>query len=126
MNRSSRLGTAALIASGLVWTTVAPAIANDLHLAIDSKYHGDWDDLVDTLCARMEPPGGDPVAEVRVHIAPVDGTGPSFLIADTTSGNGPNCTANLSIPEDELYRMTVIAAKFDGTTWKSKTGTFYT
>lgn len=121
-----RAAFASGVGSLVVIAVAGPAAANDLTLnwqsPSDSRLtaRGIWDDSADNLCARGT------WWTARVVIRPVDGTGPTFTIDD--SPNPPDqtrtCTGNLSIPEDELYRMEVKTA--DGS-WSTKTsGTFYT
>jgi hypothetical protein len=101
-----RLLTAGIGTAALVLGVAAPAVASDKTLTGDSayddgKYRGIWEDAYDNLCARSL--GPDPAL---VKIEPADGSGPSFQIKDP-SGGGRTCTGNLSIPEDEMYWMTV-------------------
>lgn len=87
--------------------TALPAMANNVDLVVGGAHHGIWTDSTDNLGACL----GGSIRWVKAvaSIRPADGSGPKFSITDTTAVNGCVFTGNLSIPEDELYIMTVTA-----------------
>ena len=66
-----------------------------------------WRDGTDQLGACLG--GTGTFYKAVVTIRPADGQGPVFSVTDSIVGNSCTYTANLSIPEDERYVMTLIA-----------------
>lgn len=127
-----RLG--AVICTSAVAATVmiaGPAFANDYSAEFNPTSgpnlgRGTWDDLTDNLCAKsyVGPPSQ---TKIVVKIAPTPGeSGGPFQVTDTGNSSGTQtCTGNLSIPEDQLYRMTIVSYQDDGIFTQVK-GTFRT
>lgn len=124
MRKTRLTAGVSLAAIGFLAGSVGPALANDYSRAITGSYGtavvGFWDDSIDTLCVRTYLPIAG-----QVNITPNDGSGPSFYARDANSSDSNRvCTGNLSIPEDELYKMTLRWEAPSGTVVKY-VGTFY-
>lgn len=102
----------ALAALGVAATSVfileAPAVAGDFYREWPDEVDTAaiviawWYDNTDTLCVKSAYRGH---AVARMY--PADGSGPSFSVTDYKSSPGRTCTGNLSIPEDQKYRVVV-------------------
>lgn len=119
MKTRSIIATAVACGLGIpLFGPATAAFANDVTLCASTACSGSWavkgtwDDSIDTLCGKSTG------VAAAVKIEPVDGTGPT---ASVGVAGDRKCTGNLSVPEDELYRMTIY-----GPTIGTKTVQFYT
>lgn len=128
--KATRIWSTALAAVAFTAIAAGPAAAADktVHVLLPGQSahewagRGSWDDGDDTLCVIV----GDRASHLKAvaRIAPVSGTGPIFSVTDFYPQSG-NCTMNLRIPEDRLYRMTVTVTQRNGDTFAASSR-FYT
>lgn len=121
-----------IIVSVITVPTIAllssPASAKDFYLKIDAPNGAygvaQWFDGSESLCifAGAGPINGD---WARVTITPVDGVGPRFSVK-ATRGTGRRCLRGLAAPENERYRMKIVAYDVDGDDWWKKRAEFTT
>lgn len=95
------LATAGVLAAGLTVGLAAPASAADNTTKFHSKSgtllaRVTWDDSHDNLCVRSLVAGH----KVTATLTLLDGGWGPVRVSDSGLDTKPNCTGNLSIPED--------------------------
>lgn len=119
MYRVVRAATVSTIALSVVALVPAPASAQNLRIGINAANGaygvGQWFDGSETLCvfAGSGPINGD---WARVTIVPKDGSGPRFSVK-ALRGHGRLCRKGLAVPENERYRMKLVAFDTNGDDW---------
>lgn len=127
MNRLCGTVRLTLIAASMCCVTTPPAAAADKAVRVYEPGQsgvmfsglGLWDDSQDSLCASLT--DNQKHSKVVVRISPRDGSGPTFRVVDTTPYWVADraCTGNLSIQEDERYRIRATVHEKDGDTWSA-------
>jgi hypothetical protein len=115
------LATAGVLGIALSAAGAAPASAADASIPLRSSSgvligKATWDDSHDNLCVRSFVKG----RKITASLSLLDGSWGPTSVSHSGHDTTPNCTGNLSIPEDER------AFVFVGDTNRSTDGTFYT
>lgn len=119
MKRS--LAVLSLLGVGLTLASAAPASAADNATQLRNSNgvligKATWDDSHDNLCVRSFVKGH----KVTATLSLLDGSWGPVHVSDSGHDSKPNCTGNLSIPEDERAFLIL------GDSNRSVDDTFYT
>ncbi len=119
MKRS--LAAVTVLGVGLTVAGAAPASANDASVPLRNGNgvligKATWDDSHDNLCVRSFVKG----RKVTATLSLLDGSWGPVSVSDSGHDSTPNCTGNLSIPEDKRAFLIL------GDANRSVDATFYT